>query len=727
MQWIRSDFKLIRTIQDHFTEDSISRLEELNVNTLEDLLVLWEIEGLKDLLAIKLEMDVAKLEDQIAQSSSKLELSRLQYLKPLDNEVLSMCAFGLSEPEFEKAVLPNEKQKIKVAKAYHAELETTSVNYTPKLKPVQSQGSRGTCVAFGTAVVREFVAGESCPKLSEQYLYYCAKKRDVGREDLPGTQIKHAVLGLREQGICTDQVWPYNPEPGETEHQGPPPAGADADAKQFIISEGIPVVPDSVDSLRALLAGTSELSGRLISFGVPVFKSWYRNPITYRTGRLPMPLPDEEHIGGHCMTLVGYQDDKDWPGGGYFIFRNSWGEEWASDSEFGPGYGTIPYAFIANYCWEAWTMKADSYRFENQPVLSKRSVISGIVLGCLLAGGIWGYSHFFTASTEPVKSTFEKEMFDNESFDKVTEQAETGEQKDGDDQETEGAVVKNVETGDVDIKGPVTTEASEPEFNVDEVKPRNENLTKLQNKFEAEEIAWQELLNKMSNVNLPHLGTYPFYKLFQNAAKDNKLSPALLVGMGQVLSMYREKTHLRNNEGERLVGLMRLKWPNPDFDFKIERIEQLYDPEKNIMVAAEYLAYLLDENDGKIVETLIAYRLQNRRIDVRYCDVDDLSFVRRVKTQTEQVFSEQYNPFEFIPSIKFSSITFFSTLSMAEKMKNYFEEKTGFDFWVEQDRMSPGYKLYILKSREHTDEEIISEIKSKSVELPKQEEGEINN
>ena len=34
-------------------------------------------------------------------------------------------------------------------------------------------------------------------------------------------------------------------------------------------------------------------------------------------------------MGGHAMCMVGYQDDADVPGGGYFLVRNSWGTAWA--------------------------------------------------------------------------------------------------------------------------------------------------------------------------------------------------------------------------------------------------------------------------------------------------------------------------------------------------------------------------------------------------------------
>jgi len=45
---------------------------------------------------------------------------------------------------------------------------------------------------------------------------------------------------------------------------------------------------------------------------------------------------------GHCVVLVGYEDDPKLPGGGAFLFRNSWGDRWADG-----GYARMPYALLS--------------------------------------------------------------------------------------------------------------------------------------------------------------------------------------------------------------------------------------------------------------------------------------------------------------------------------------------------------------------------------------------
>jgi C1A family cysteine protease len=109
----------------------------------------------------------------------------------------------------------------------------------------------------------------------------------------------------------------------------------------------------SVESIKAELA-----SGRCVAFAIPVFNSWFQNLEVRRTGDIVMPVPGEVRSPlGHAMCIVGYQDLADEPEiGGRFILRNSWNEQWAIRSPYEPGYGTIPYTYIARFCVEAYVL-----------------------------------------------------------------------------------------------------------------------------------------------------------------------------------------------------------------------------------------------------------------------------------------------------------------------------------------------------------------------------------
>jgi C1A family cysteine protease len=99
------------------------------------------------------------------------------------------------------------------------------------------------------------------------------------------------------------------------------------------------------------------LPQRCVAFSVPVFRSWYLSAWVRATGKINMPLPNDILEGGHAMAMVGYIDsDETGTGGGRFIIRNSWGPDWAANSGFGAGYGTIPYAYIERHCMEAYSL-----------------------------------------------------------------------------------------------------------------------------------------------------------------------------------------------------------------------------------------------------------------------------------------------------------------------------------------------------------------------------------
>ena len=166
--------------------------------------------------------------------------------------------------------------------------------------------------------------------LSEQFLYWACKQRDGFPGE--GTWIKTAMAVLEDKGICTEAVWPYNPTKiAGNEGQGPPPAGAEEKAAAYRIAKGEPVEPRWVDDLKKALA-----NGKPVAFAVPVYGYWLTEPVR-TNGDIRIPLPADKVVGGHAMCMVGYQDDANVPGGGYFLVRNSWGTSWARTKRGGRG------------------------------------------------------------------------------------------------------------------------------------------------------------------------------------------------------------------------------------------------------------------------------------------------------------------------------------------------------------------------------------------------------
>ena len=70
---------------------------------------------------------------------------------------------------------------------------------------------------------------------------------------------------------------------------------------------------------------------------------------------------------GHVVCVTGFIPDPAEPLGGWFVFRNSWGLEFASHAtlpDSGPtsgtrGYGLLSATHVNNYCWEYLVLKSE--------------------------------------------------------------------------------------------------------------------------------------------------------------------------------------------------------------------------------------------------------------------------------------------------------------------------------------------------------------------------------
>jgi hypothetical protein len=239
-----------------------------------------------------------------------------------------------------------------------------AVRFFDRMQPVRDQGERGTCVAFASVALREFLLAQP-DELSPQFLYWGCKELD-GLPDA-GTYIHTAMSVFAQYGVCQEAVWPYNPKQTDSEGQGPPPRGARESAQSCRLPSARTVEPGLILHYKHVLAGEHGADGMPVTFGVLVFDSWYKSAETNRTGKITLPLPGEEPAGGHAMCVVGYVDDATVPGGGYFIVRNSWGAQWASDSPEAAGHALMPYDYVERFAMEAFTGASLSSSASEEP------------------------------------------------------------------------------------------------------------------------------------------------------------------------------------------------------------------------------------------------------------------------------------------------------------------------------------------------------------------------
>lgn len=255
-----------------------------------------------------------------------------------------------------------------------------------------NQGLRGTCVAFSICAAAESLmlswavrnGDASRPKpLSKQWVYYKAKLEDPVNEYSPGTTLKLMAQACENHGFVLDESLGYRDKPDEAQalwfKESPGLDKLEREGKLLRLTSHRSIRATDVSGLKAALH-----DGHCVMMVVPVYQRAWLSPYVVSRGEVELPFMDpktdeilDERQGFHAITLYGYKDtpeDVVWevprPGGGYFIFRNSWGESWGKNrSETPAGYGMLPYAYIELFAADALILtEITHYDQDDRPI-----------------------------------------------------------------------------------------------------------------------------------------------------------------------------------------------------------------------------------------------------------------------------------------------------------------------------------------------------------------------
>ncbi|HWE40476.1 MAG TPA: C1 family peptidase [Isosphaeraceae bacterium] len=241
----------------------------------------------------------------------------------------------------------------------------------PIATPVRDQGMRGTCVAHAVVACAEVYFGHG--DLSEQFLYWAAKTH--GEDPFPndrGTWLRCARNALVAHGVCDETLWGYNPqEVTGNEPQGvvgsEPSAQAIADASTRATAAG------ACEDTSAALSGKAARLAQEVAIGpvavaMPVFEDQMSRVMNWTWtgardyGHVLDPTPFSVVKGGHAVCVNAYEPSSAAPGGGWFVFKNSWGTAlWSSGAKSPPvghpnpppGFGYLSAAYVDRFLWEA--------------------------------------------------------------------------------------------------------------------------------------------------------------------------------------------------------------------------------------------------------------------------------------------------------------------------------------------------------------------------------------
>jgi hypothetical protein len=220
-----------------------------------------------------------------------------------------------------------------------------NVDHTKDMSPIKDQGQLGSCVSFAVAAMKEWqekkeheaemAKGKPGRKkvynYSEAWIYWNCKKIDPwpGEE---GTSIRYAMKVLKKIGVPTEKGWPYK-DVGDI---GKPESWAPLVARWALIDSYSRI--DTLNELKfALISGP-------VPIGIPCFEEIF---YVGSDGIIPYPENPNYIYGGHAVCAVGFDNEKK-----LIKFRNSWSKHWGEN-----GYGYLPYDYIDDFLWDAWTSK----------------------------------------------------------------------------------------------------------------------------------------------------------------------------------------------------------------------------------------------------------------------------------------------------------------------------------------------------------------------------------
>ena len=207
-------------------------------------------------------------------------------------------------------------------------------NFKHKLNPARNQGIQGTCGAQVAACMKEWQERKndvfSGTYMSPQYVY----NNRINNESL-GMYGRDVMRVLQKKGICEESVYPY----GKIESSAEIDQGVNKSAETFKIQGYARIY--KIDTLK-----------RALIMNGPCYISF---PVFNLTSRMWEQHEGEKKLGGHAMTVVGYDKTS-------FIIRNSWGRFWEND-----GYCSYPFEDWGSH-YEIWCAVDD---MTDQPIPSR--------------------------------------------------------------------------------------------------------------------------------------------------------------------------------------------------------------------------------------------------------------------------------------------------------------------------------------------------------------------
>lgn len=238
---------------------------------------------------------------------------------------------------------PDHRDHLFVRCAPRLSIEGVDLRSSPFNLPIFDQLSLGACTGNGGSRIFGFdqnKQGLSLGTPSRLEIYYNARRIEGTVRQDSGAQIRDVVKGLSRWGATSESLWPYNIKKFRTAL--PKAAVADSLKHKAIVYERVDN-SDGVSIRHALSLGFP------VIFGATLYES-FESDLVAVSGQVPMPLPNESPVGGHCMVIMGYTPTS-------WIVANSWGPSWGDH-----GYCYFPLLYLTdlNLACDFWILETVS-------------------------------------------------------------------------------------------------------------------------------------------------------------------------------------------------------------------------------------------------------------------------------------------------------------------------------------------------------------------------------
>lgn len=204
-----------------------------------------------------------------------------------------------------------------------------SIDLRKDFSAIKDQGEMGACSAFALVSIFEYILKKNRQPeidLSEQFVYYNARKKEGASRIDSGSSLYDIVQTLKKDGVCLESLFPYNPE--NLSKEPPIEAIDDAQMRKVVVAKN---VKKDLHHIKSAVA-----EGYPVAISLRIYNSF--NP---RKGFIRIPSENEiqhDQSGNHAMVICGYNDEAR-----VFVVRNSWGRKFGDK-----GYCYIPYGYIEN-------------------------------------------------------------------------------------------------------------------------------------------------------------------------------------------------------------------------------------------------------------------------------------------------------------------------------------------------------------------------------------------